>query len=130
MLWATWDARVGGVNALRGHSNFSGRNRHGRNLRLLPGYLNMGPIRRCRPGKLTEAHPPHGIEAGSLGLVQTTGRTTPEVYGLAPKSLLWRGCDKENDSLSNYLPKITQLFLGKHRNDMYEGKIKGIFALA
>jgi formate dehydrogenase-N alpha subunit len=118
----------GGVNALRGHSNIQGATDMAGIFDILPGYLKMP-------------------NPGDTDLATYLKRTTPQVSKVDPwdsfnywsntskftvsllKSMYGAAATKENDFAFNYLPKIDRNYSWVNLwNDMYEGKIKGVFA--
>ena len=118
----------GGVNALRGHSNIQGATDMAGVFDILPGYLKMP-------------------NPGDADLATYIKRTTPTVSKPDPwdsfnywsntpkftvsflKAMYGNAATKENDFAFNYLPKIDRNYSWVNLwNDMYEGKIKGLFA--
>jgi formate dehydrogenase-N alpha subunit len=118
----------GGVNALRGHSNIQGATDMAGIFDVLPGYLKMP-------------------NPADVDLATYVKRTTPTVSKPDPwdsfnywsntskftvsflKAMYGASATKENDFAFNYLPKIDRNYSWVNIwNDMYEGKIKGIFA--
>jgi formate dehydrogenase major subunit len=118
----------GGVNALRGHSNIQGATDMAGIFDILPGYLKMP-------------------NPADVDLATYLKRTTPTVSKPDPwdsfnyysntskfavsllKAFYGPAATKENDFAFNYLPKIDRNYSWVNIwNDMYEGKIKGIFA--
>ena len=118
----------GGVNALRGHSNIQGATDMAGIFDILPGYLKM----------------PNPADVDFATYIK---RTTPTVSKPDPwesfnywsntskfgvsflKAMYGPAATKENDWAFHYLPKIDRNYSWVNIwNDMYEGKIKGIFA--
>jgi formate dehydrogenase major subunit len=118
----------GGVNALRGHSNIQGATDMAGIFDVLPGYLKMP-------------------NPADVDLATYLKRTTPQVSKIDPwdsfnywsntskftvsflKAMYGPNATKENDFAFNYLPKIERNYSWVNIwNDMYEGKIKGVFA--
>jgi formate dehydrogenase major subunit len=118
----------GGVNALRGHSNIQGATDMAGVFDILPGYLKMP-------------------NPGDADLATYIKRTTPTVSKPDPwdsfnywsntpkftvsflKAMYGNAATKDNDWAFNYLPKIDRNYSWVNLwNDMYEGKIKGLFA--
>src|SRR5271169_1202346 len=118
----------GGVNALRGHSNIQGATDMAGIFDILPGYLKMpNPtdvdlaafVKRTTP---TESKPDPWE---SFNYWSNTSKFTVSLL----KALYGPAATKENDFAFNYLPKIDRNYSWVNIwNDMYEGKIKGIFA--
>src|SRR5450432_773210 len=118
----------GGVNALRGHSNIQGATDMAGIFDILPGYLKMpNPadvdfatyIKRCTP--LVSKPDPWD----SFNYWSNTSKFATSFL----KAMYGPAATKENDWAFNYLPKIDRNYSWVNIwNDMYEGKIKGIFA--
>src|SRR5271156_888793 len=118
----------GGVNALRGHSNIQGATDMAGSFDILPGYLKMpNPtdvdlatyIKRAPP---TESSPDPWQ---SFNYYSNTSKFTVSLL----KAFYGPAATKENDFAFHYLPKIDRNYSWVNNwNDMYEGKIKGIFA--
>jgi formate dehydrogenase major subunit len=119
----------GGVNALRGHSNIQGATDMAGIFDILPGYLkvpnpNLDPdfatyIKRTTP---TPAKP---SEWDSYNYWSNT----PKFAVSFLKAMYGDAAKKENDWAFHYLPKIERRYSWTDIwNDMYDGKIKGLFA--
>ena len=118
----------GGVNALRGHSNIQGATDMAGIFDILPGYLKMpNPndvdlatyLKRVTPTS-SKPDPWESFNYWS---------NTPKFTVSLLKALYGPAATKENDFAFNYLPKIDRNYSWVNIwNDMYEGKIKGIFA--
>src|ERR1022692_1288440 len=118
----------GGVNALRGHSNIQGATDMAGIFDILPGYLKMpNPadvdlatyLKRTTP-PLSKPDPWDSFNYWS---------NTPKFTVSLLKALYGPAATKENDWAFPYLPKIDRNYSWVNIwNDMYEGKIKGIFA--
>ena len=118
----------GGVNALRGHSNIQGATDMAGIFDILPGYLKMpNPadvdlatyLKRTTP-LISKPDP-----WDSFNYWSNTSKFTVSLL----KALYGPSATKENDFAFNYLPKIDRNYSWVNIwNDMYEGKIKGIFA--
>jgi formate dehydrogenase major subunit len=118
----------GGVNALRGHSNIQGATDMAGIFDILPGYLKMpNPadvdlatyLKRTTP-PLSKPDPWDSFNYWS---------NTPKFTVSLLKALYGPAATKENDWAFHYLPKIDRNYSWVNIwNDMYEGKIKGIFA--
>jgi formate dehydrogenase major subunit len=118
----------GGVNALRGHSNIQGATDMAGIFDILPGYLKMpNPadvdlatfLKRTTP---TESKPDPWESFNYWS-------NTPKFTVSFLKAMYGAAATKENDWAFNYLPKIDRNYSWVNIwNDMYEGKIKGIFA--
>ena len=118
----------GGVNALRGHSNIQGATDMAGIFDILPGYLKMpNPadvdlatyLKRTTPA-VSKPDPWDSFNYWS---------NTPKFAVSLLKAMYGPAATKENDWAFNYLPKIDRNHSWVNIwNDMYEGKIKGIFA--
>ena len=118
----------GGVNALRGHSNIQGATDLAGIFEILPGYLKMpNPndvdfatyIKRITP----TASKPDPWDSYNYW------SNTPKFAVSLMKAMYGNAATKENDWGFNYLPKIDRNYSWVSLwNDMYDGKIKGVFA--
>src|SRR6202140_1805394 len=118
----------GGVNALRGHSNIQGATDMAGIFDNLPGYLKMpNPadtdlatyLKRITP---TPAKPDPWDSMNYWS-------NTPKFVVSFLKAMYGQAATKENDWAFNYLPKIDRNYSWVNIwNDMYEGKVKGLFA--
>ncbi|MGB8723740.1 MAG: molybdopterin-dependent oxidoreductase, partial [Terriglobales bacterium] len=118
----------GGVNALRGHSNIQGATDMAGIFDILPGYLKMpNPadvdlatfLKRTTP----TASKPDPWESFNYW------SNTPKFMVSFLKAMYGASATKENDWAFNYLPKIDRNYSWVNIwNDMYEGKVKGLFA--
>ncbi len=118
----------GGVNALRGHSNIQGATDMAGVFDSLPGYLKMPSpadvdlaayLKRTTP---TQAKPDPWESFNYWS-------NTPKFAVSFLKAMYGSAATKENDWAYNYLPKIDRNYSWVNIwNDMYEGKVKGIFA--
>ncbi len=118
----------GGVNALRGHANIQGATDMAGIFDILPGYLKMpNPadtdfatyIKRITP-PASKPDPWDSFNYWS---------NTPKFAVSFLKAMYGPAATKENDWAFNYLPKIDRNYSWVNIwNDMYEGKVKGIFA--
>ena len=118
----------GGVNALRGHSNIQGATDMAGIFDILPGYLKMpnpadvdlaAYLKRITP---TSAKPDPWDSFNYWS-------NTPKFAVSFLKAMYGAAATKENDFAFNYLPKIDRNYSWVNIwNDMYEGKVKGMFA--
>jgi formate dehydrogenase major subunit len=118
----------GGVNALRGHSNIQGATDMAGIFDILPGYLKVPTpadtdfatyLKRITP---TAAKPDPWDSFNYWS-------NTPKFAVSFLKAMYGPAATKENDWAFNYLPKIDRNYSWVNIwNDMYEDKIKGIFA--
>ena len=120
----------GGINALRGHSNIQGATDMAGVFDILPGYLKV-PNPNLDPDfatylKRTTPTPSKPAEWDSYNYWSNT----PKFAVSFLKAMYGDAAKKENDWAFHYLPKIdrnhawTQIW-----DDMYAGKIKGMFAI-
>jgi formate dehydrogenase major subunit len=118
----------GGVNALRGHSNIQGATDMAGVFDILPGYLKMpnpadadlaSYLKRITP-TVSKPDPWDSFNYWS---------NTPKFTVSFLKAMYGNAANKENDWAFNYLPKIDRNYSWVNLwNDMYEGKVKGLFA--
>jgi formate dehydrogenase major subunit len=118
----------GGVNALRGHSNIQGATDMAGVFDILPGYLKMpnpadtdlaAYLKRITP----TAAKPDSWESFNYW------SNTPKFAVSFLKAMYGPAATKENDWAFHYLPKIDRNYSWVNIwNDMYEGKVKGLFA--
>jgi len=118
----------GGINALRGHSNIQGATDMAGIFDILPGYLKMpnpADIDLAAYLKRTTPLPSKPDPWDSFNYWSNTPKFAVSLL----KALYGPAATKENDWAFNYLPKIDRNHSWVNIwNDMYEGKIKGIFA--
>src|ERR1019366_6415459 len=118
----------GGVNALRGHSNIQGATDMAGIFDILPGYLKVpSPADKDLKAYLDRITPkpakPNEWESFNYW------SNTPKFMVSFLKAMYGNAATKDNDWAFNYLPKIDRNYSWVNIwNDMYEGKIKGIFA--
>jgi formate dehydrogenase major subunit len=118
----------GGVNALRGHSNIQGATDMAGVFDILPGYLKMpnpadtdftAYLKRITPA-VAKPDPWDSFNYWS---------NTPKFAVSFLKAMYGAAATKDNDWAFHYLPKIDRNYSWVNIwNDMYEGKVKGIFA--
>ena len=118
----------GGVNALRGHSNIQGATDMAGIFDSLPGYLKVpNPadkdlatyLKRITP---TAAKPDPWDSFNYWS-------NTPKFAVSWLKAMYGHAATKENDFAFQYVPKIDRNYSWVNIwNDMYEGKVKGLFA--
>ena len=119
----------GGVNALRGHSNIQGATDMAGVFDSLPGYLKVPApddvdlatyLKRTTPTPST----PAGWESFNYW------SNTPKFAVSLLKALYGDAAKKENDWAFHHLPKIDRKYSWVELwDDMYNGKIKGMFAV-
>src|SRR6201988_2243978 len=118
----------GGVNALRGHSNIQGATDMAGIFDNLPGYLKMPSpadtdlaayLKRITPN-VSKPDPWDSFNYWS---------NTPKFAVSFLKAMYGPAATKENDFAFHYLPKIYRNYSWVNIwTDMYEGKVKGLFA--
>jgi formate dehydrogenase major subunit len=118
----------GGVNALRGHSNIQGATDMAGIFDILPGYLKVPTpadtdfatyLKRITP-TASKPDPWDSFNYWS---------NTPKFAVSFLKAMYGPAATKENDWAFHYLPKIDRNYSWVNIwNDMYDGKVKGIFA--
>ncbi|MGH9641185.1 MAG: molybdopterin-dependent oxidoreductase, partial [Terriglobales bacterium] len=121
--------RAGGVvNALRGHSNIQGATDMAGIFDILPGYLKMpnpGDVDLATYLKRITPAPAKPDPWDSFNYWSNT----PKFAASFLKAMYGTAATKENDFAFNYLPKIDRNYSWVNIwNDMYEGKVKGLFA--
>jgi len=118
----------GGVNALRGHSNIQGATDMAGIFDNLPGYLkvpNPNDVDLATYLKRVTPTPSKPDPWDSFNYYSNT----PKFVVSLLKAMYGPAATKENDFAFNYLPKIDRNYSWVNIwNDMYEGKIKGVFA--
>ena len=118
----------GGVNALRGHSNIQGATDMAGIFDILPGYLKMpNPADKDLKTYLDRITPkaakPNEWESFNYW------SNTPKFMVSFLKAMYGNAATKDNDFAFQYLPKIDRNYSWVEIwNDMYQGKVKGIFA--
>jgi formate dehydrogenase major subunit len=119
----------GGVNALRGHSNIQGATDMAGVFDILPGYLKMpnpDDTDLATYLKRTTPTPSKPSEWDSYNYWSNTPRFAVSFL----KSMYGDAAKKENDWAFHYLPKIDRNYAwAQIWDDMYAGKIKGMFAI-
>jgi formate dehydrogenase major subunit len=118
----------GGVNALRGHSNIQGATDMAGVFDLLPGYLKIPAVADTDLKAYLDRTTPKGAKPSQWDSMNYWANT-PKFAVSFLKALYGDAAKKENDWAFDYLPKIER----KHSwteiwDDMYAGKVKGIFA--
>jgi formate dehydrogenase major subunit len=118
----------GGVNALRGHSNIQGATDMAGIFDILPGYLKMPNPADVDRATYLKRSTPLVSKPDPWDSFNYWSNTSKFAVSLL-KALYGPAATKENDFAFNYLPKIDRNYSWVNIwNDMYEGKIKGIFA--
>ncbi len=119
----------GGVNALRGHSNIQGATDMAGIFDVLPGYLKMPASDDTNLAAYLERTTPTSSKPSEWDSFNYWSNLPRFIVSLL-KALYGDAARKDNDWAYHYLPKIdrnyswTQIW-----NDMYEGRVKGMFAV-
>jgi formate dehydrogenase major subunit len=118
----------GGVNALRGHSNIQGATDLAGIFDILPGYLKMPNPNDTDYATYLKRITPTSSKPAEWDSYNYWSNT-PKFAASFLKAMYGDAAKKENDFAFNYLPKIDHRYSWADIwNDMYNGKIKGIFA--
>ena len=118
----------GGVNALRGHSNIQGATDMAGIFDVLPGYLKMPNPADTDLATYLKRTTPTAAKPDPWDSMNYWSNTPKFVVSFL-KAMYGPAATKENDFAFNYLPKIDRNYSWVNIwNDMYEGKVKGIFA--
>ncbi len=118
----------GGVNALRGHSNIQGATDMAGIFDNLPGYLKMPNPADTDLAAYLKRITPTSAKPDPWDSFNYWSNTSKFAVSFL-KAMYGPAATKENDWAFNYLPKIDRNYSWVNIwNDMYEGKIKGIFA--
>src|SRR5580658_4634097 len=118
----------GGVNALRGHSNIQGATDMAGIFDILPGYLKMPSPADKDLKTFLDRVTPKPSKPGDWESFNYWSNT-PKFMVSFLKAMYGPAATKDNDFAFNYLPKIDRNYSWvTNWNDMYEGKVKGVFA--
>src|SRR5579872_2822525 len=118
----------GGVNALRGHSNIQGATDMAGIFDNLPGYLKVASPADTDLATYLKRITPTPAKPDPWDSMNYWSNTPKFVVSLL-KAMYGPAATKENDFAFNYLPKIDRNYSWVNIwNDMYEGKVKGLFA--
>src|SRR3984893_6756003 len=118
----------GGVNALRGHSNIQGATDMAGIFDILPGYLKMPNPGDVDLGTYLKRITPTASKPDPWDSYNYWSNTSKFAVSFL-KAMYGPAATKENDFAFHYLPKIDRNYSWVNIwNDMYEGKVKGIFA--
>jgi formate dehydrogenase major subunit len=118
----------GGVNALRGHSNIQGATDMAGIFDILPGYLKMPTPADLDLAAYTKRITPSPAKPEPWNSFNYWSNTPKFAVSLL-KALYGPAATKQNDWAFGYLPKIDRNYSWVNLwNDMYEGKVKGLFA--
>ncbi len=118
----------GGVNALRGHSNIQGATDMAGMFDILPGYLKMPNPADADLATYLKRITPNAAKPDPWDSFNYWSNT-PKFAVSFLKAMYGPAATKENDYAFHYLPKIDRNYSWVNIwNDMYEGKVKGLFA--
>jgi formate dehydrogenase major subunit len=118
----------GGVNALRGHSNIQGATDMAGVFDSLPGYLKVPIPADTNFKTYIERITPKTIKPAGWDSFNYYSNT-PKFAASFLKAMYGPAATKENDWAFQYLPKVDRNYSWVNIwNDMYEGKVKGLFA--
>jgi formate dehydrogenase major subunit len=118
----------GGVNALRGHSNIQGATDMAGIFDNLPGYLKVPTPADTDLATYLKRITPTSAKPDPWDSMNYWSNTPKFVVSFL-KAMYGPAATKENDFAFHYLPKIDRNYSWVNIwNDMYEGKVKGIFA--
>src|SRR6202163_4646099 len=118
----------GGVNALRGHSNIQGATDMAGIFDILPGYLKMPNPGDVDLATYLKRITPTSSKPDPWDSYNYWSNTSKFAVSFL-KAMYGSAATKENDFAFHYIPKIDRNYSWVNIwNDMYDGKIKGIFA--
>jgi formate dehydrogenase major subunit len=118
----------GGVNALRGHSNIQGATDMAGIFDILPGYLKMPNPADADLATYLKRITPTASKPDPWDSFNYWSNT-PRFAVSFLKAMYGSAATKDNDFAFHYLPKIDRNYSWVNIwNDMYEGKVKGLFA--
>ena len=118
----------GGVNALRGEPNVQGSTDHAILYNILPGYLKMPAASQDTLDKYLDKCTPKSSDPQSANYYQNY----PKFFISFLKAMFHDKATRENDFGYSWLPKLDDgmAYSLMHLFDkMYEGKVKGLFAV-
>ena len=128
MLMGNVGRAGGGVNALRGHSNIQGATDMAGGFDTLPGYLKMPNPNDVDLATYLKRITPTPSKPDPWDSFNDWSNTPKFTVSLL-KALYGPAATKDNDWAFHYLPKIDRNYSWVNMwNDMYEGRIKGLFA--
>jgi formate dehydrogenase major subunit len=118
----------GGVNALRGHSNIQGATDMAGIFDILPGYLKVPTPKDTDFKSYLTRITPKPSKPGEWESFNYWSNT-PRFAVSFLKAMYGNAATKDNDFAFHYLPKVDRNYSWTEIwNDMFEGKIQGIFA--
>jgi formate dehydrogenase major subunit len=118
----------GGVNALRGHSNIQGATDMAGIFDILPGYLKVPTPKDTDLKSYLARITPKAAKPGEWESFNYWSNT-PRFAVSFLKAMYGNAATKDNDFAFHYLPKVDRNYSWTEIwNDMFEGKVQGIFA--
>jgi len=118
----------GGVNALRGHSNIQGATDMAGLYDSLPGYLKMPVPADTDLATFLKRTTPTTSKPAPWNSMNYWANT-PKFFVSLMKAFYGDSATKQNDFAFDYLPKVDRDYSWTHIwDDMYYGKVKGMFA--
>ena len=118
----------GGVNALRGHSNIQGATDMAGIFDILPGYLKVPTPKDTDLKSYLTRITPKAAKPGEWESFNYWSNT-PRFAVSFLKAMYGNAATKDNDFAFHYLPKVDRNYSWTEIwNDMFEGKVQGIFA--
>jgi formate dehydrogenase major subunit len=118
----------GGVNALRGHSNIQGATDMAGIFDILPGYLKVPTPKDTEFKSYLSRITPKQAKPGEWESFNYWSNT-PRFAVSFLKAMYGNAATKDNDWAFHYLPKVDRNYSWTEIwNDMFEGKVQGIFA--
>lgn len=118
----------GGVNALRGHSNIQGATDMAGLYDSLPGYLKVPLPTDANLAAFLKRTTPTSSKPAPWNSFNYWSNT-PKFFVSLMKAFYGDAATKENDFAFDYLPKPDRDYSWTHIwDDMYNGKVKGMFA--
>ena len=118
----------GGVNALRGHSNIQGATDMAGIFDILPGYLKVPTPKDTDLKSYLTRITPKPAKPGEWDSFNYWSNT-PRFAVSFLKAMYGNAATKDNDFAFHYLPKVDRNYSWTEIwNDMFEGKVQGIFA--
>ncbi len=118
----------GGVNALRGHSNIQGATDMAGLYDSLPGYLKVPLPTDANLAAFLKRTTPTASKPAPWNSFNYWSNT-PKFFVSLMKAFFGDAAKKENDFAFDYLPKPDRDYSWTHIwDDMYNGKVKGMFA--
>ena len=119
----------GGVNALRGHSNIQGATDMGGVFDIFPGYLKIPAPTDTDLATFLEAHHADRRRSQTSGTRTTTGRTRRSSWcRFSKRCMAIRRRRRTTSAITTCRRSIASISWTEMWDDMYHGKVKGLFA--